>query len=179
MSRFIHYSSRSYQPTTDNHSEIEVLGLVCTVDLFPVPDQVPTTVHRGVREKMRPHSTPATNATFARPLNPTYSPEPKQYAFIPSQMYPVSQGSEMVNSDEPPQCSPPHPASKYPLPTPPAPSDIVYRVGESLVSESSKMTQALVGATFVQPSCVDYQGKKTLMFVFSVRLPFNCLSTSC
>jgi len=30
------------------------------------------------------------------------------------------------------------------------------------------MTQALVGATFVQPAIVEYQGKKAIMFVFAV-----------
>lgn len=31
------------------------------------------------------------------------------------------------------------------------------------------MTGTLVGATFVQPNLVEYQGKKSLVFVFAVR----------
>jgi hypothetical protein len=31
------------------------------------------------------------------------------------------------------------------------------------------MTQALVGATFIQPAIVDYQGSKALVFAFAVR----------
>jgi len=31
------------------------------------------------------------------------------------------------------------------------------------------MTQALVGATFIQPAIVDYQGSKAIVFAFAVR----------
>jgi hypothetical protein len=54
------------------------------------------------------------------------------------------------------------------LPSPISATDIVYHVGDYPVMESSKVTQALVGATFVQPANVDYQGRKSLMFVFAV-----------
>lgn len=36
------------------------------------------------------------------------------------------------------------------------------------------MTQALVGATFIQPVIVEYQGNMSIMFVFSVRLVSLC-----
>jgi len=49
-------------------------------------------------------------------------------------------------------------------------SDVVHRFGNYPVTESSKQTQALVGATFVQPALVDYQGTKSIVFVFAVRL---------
>jgi hypothetical protein len=53
----------------------------------------------------------------------------------------------------------------------------VSQLGGFPITESSKLTSALVGATFVQPANVDYKGKKALMFVFAVchRLfpPFN------
>ena len=53
-----------------------------------------------------------------------------------------------------------------------SPSDVVHRFGNYPITETSKQTQALVGATFVQPSLVDYQGNKSIVFVFAVR--FSC-----
>ncbi|KAK0484911.1 velvet factor-domain-containing protein [Armillaria novae-zelandiae] len=57
--------------------------------------------------------------------------------------------------------------------TPPSPehplADIVHRdlhTGIPIL-ESSKMTTSLVGATFVQPNLIDWEGKRQLMFVFS------------
>jgi len=54
------------------------------------------------------------------------------------------------------------------------PSDIVLRIGNHLVTESSKLTPALVGERFVEPTLIDYKGKKCLVFVFGVRLFFLC-----
>ena len=50
-----------------------------------------------------------------------------------------------------------------------SPPDVVHQFGNYPIAESSKQTQALVGATFVQPALVDYQGKKAIVFVFAVR----------
>ena len=58
--------------------------------------------------------------------------------------------------------------SGYILPAHSSP-DVVHRFGNYPVTESSKQTQALVGATFVQPAVVDYQGNKSIVFVFAVR----------
>jgi hypothetical protein len=52
-----------------------------------------------------------------------------------------------------------------------SPSDVLHRFGNYPLTESSKQTQALVGATFVQPALVDYQGAKSIVFVFAVRFP--------
>jgi hypothetical protein len=48
------------------------------------------------------------------------------------------------------------------------PKDVVYRFGSHLITESSKMTPALVGEKFIEPTQVDYKGQKALVFVFSV-----------
>ncbi|PFH53480.1 hypothetical protein AMATHDRAFT_89963, partial [Amanita thiersii Skay4041] len=45
--------------------------------------------------------------------------------------------------------------------------DVLHYVDGHPITERSKMTSSLVGATFVQPACVDYLGKKSLMFVFA------------
>ncbi|KAI0942907.1 hypothetical protein AcV7_002194 [Taiwanofungus camphoratus] len=48
-----------------------------------------------------------------------------------------------------------------------APSDVVAYLGNYPITESSKCTEALAGATFVQSASLEYKGKKALMFVFS------------
>jgi len=48
------------------------------------------------------------------------------------------------------------------------PSDIVHRVRNDLVTESCKMTPAIVGEKVVGPALVDYKGRKSLIFVFGV-----------
>ncbi|KAH9944930.1 velvet factor-domain-containing protein [Amylocystis lapponica] len=45
-------------------------------------------------------------------------------------------------------------------------SDVVAYAGDYAITESSKCTSALAGATFVQAYPVEYQGKKSAMFVF-------------
>ena len=47
-------------------------------------------------------------------------------------------------------------------------SGVVHHVDGFPIRESSKMTHALVGATFVEPVAIDWQGQKSLMFVFAV-----------
>ena len=49
------------------------------------------------------------------------------------------------------------------------PEDAVFRMGNHLITESSKLTPALVGEKCVEPTLVDYNGRKALVFVFGVR----------
>jgi hypothetical protein len=46
------------------------------------------------------------------------------------------------------------------------------------IIEGTKRTDQLVGATFVQPSPVDFKGKQCLMFVFAVSLVFSSFQFS-
>jgi hypothetical protein len=48
--------------------------------------------------------------------------------------------------------------------------DVVFRLDNHLITESSKLTPALVGEKFVEPVLIDYMGRKSLMFVFNVSL---------
>jgi len=45
--------------------------------------------------------------------------------------------------------------------------DVIACVGDFPLTESSKCTEALSGTTFVASSCLDYQSKPALMFIFS------------
>lgn len=116
---------------------------MCTVDLFPVPNE---------------------NWTSRSPTQTSFSsPSP-----------PLLDGNENFIFASP-QASPPTSAqSQASTPTSPSFEDVIHYVGNHVITESSKETSSLVGATFVQPAIVDYEGKKTIMFVFSVRTsPLN------
>ena len=54
------------------------------------------------------------------------------------------------------------------------PNDVVYRIGNHYVTESSKLTPALVGEKFTEPTLVDLEGTKALVFVFGVRITLFC-----
>jgi hypothetical protein len=156
---------------------VQNLGLVCTVDLFPVPG--PTDSPRGKDLKDSP-----TRRTVAAPCNQTpYSSSLPQSPPYPQQEPHQQQSFKFVTSNPYSTTSqqPQSPPGSRPFSTahitsaaagflPPSSSaDIVHHLGDFPVTESSKLTHALVGATFVQPANVDYQGKKALMFVFAVR----------
>jgi hypothetical protein len=158
-----------------NYDEVQNLGLVCTVDLFPVPG--PTDSPRGKDLKDSP-----TRRTVAAPCNQTpYSSSLPQSPPYPQQEPHQQQSFKFVTSNPYSTTSqqPQSPPGSRPFSTahitsaaagflPPSSSaDIVHHLGDFPVTESSKLTHALVGATFVQPANVDYQGKKALMFVFA------------
>lgn len=63
---------------------------------------------------------------------------------------------------------PMHGGDPFPNEQSPLDPDIIAYIGDFPIRESSKRTTDLVGATFVQSSGLEYQGRKALMFVFSV-----------
>jgi len=46
------------------------------------------------------------------------------------------------------------------------PADAIRQIGNHIITESSKLTPALIGEKFAEPTLVDYKGKKALVFVF-------------
>ncbi|CAA7266158.1 unnamed protein product [Cyclocybe aegerita] len=155
------------------YDDVQVLGFLCTVDLFPVPgptESLPPIQGNSDRSQQRT-SAPATRRNFqsasagASPSSttssssPTYSTSPETHArpYIPAN----GSGSSYAPYQE--QTSPSSPSG----PQSPAQPNVVHTVGDYPITEDSKQTQALVGATFVQPAVVDYQGAKAIVFVFS------------
>lgn len=137
--RIWRYSPETGKEEEVNYDEVQTHGLLCTVDLFPVPaktskDLPPSSTTSGHRTS----KTIQTNDGFVH-FNPS-GPSPTP-SLSPSPSYrPQSYG----------------------------PSDIVhYYEGIYPLLERSKTTQALVGATFVQPVLVELFGKKCIAFVFS------------
>ena len=124
-----------------------------------------------------PSSQPSFSSTSpSSSSSPTHSPTNQQRYHQPHTSPPgyrfVSDTNKIPSTSE--SSGPKAPASHYSgyiLPSH-SPSDVVHRFGNYPITESSKQTQALVGATFVQPALVDYQGAKSIVFVFAVR--FSC-----
>ncbi|KAF8065281.1 velvet factor-domain-containing protein [Lyophyllum atratum] len=143
-----------------NYEEIQVLGLLCTVDLFPMP---PTDTHN---KNQRLQSAPPTQASFPSSSS-QYPMEHSQqpFTFIPSHAYSMNQSLTDALMPSPTRSTLP-PDSGYMSSSQTAP-DVVQYVNGFPIRESSKMTSSLVGATFVQPAIVEYQGRKSVMFVFA------------
>ena len=186
---------------------MQSLGLVCTVDLFPVYRQEDGGGSLSSSRKdpgaSRRHSSGSSNQPYSSSV-PQYPPQPHQqqsFTFVhdstqtPSSSVvvtssivpqpPLRQISATTSATvPPPQLQQPQapisssylqsPISSF---APSTPSDVVWKVDNHIVTESSKMTHALVGATFVQPANVEYQGRKSLMFVFAVSTRHRFSST--
>ncbi|KAL0946255.1 hypothetical protein HGRIS_012510 [Hohenbuehelia grisea] len=148
-----------HEDEVQNYDEVQNLGLVCTVDLFPVPSQADP-VQRDIHPIV-PLSPPNGHAIYppGGPSPPRISAAPTNGHPVPFQMYPTQ--TQMTATTSALRST----VTAY-LPT--IPSPIVHHVNGFPIAESSKMTAALVGATFVQPSTFEYQGKKSLVFVFAV-----------
>lgn len=133
--------------------EIRNLGIMCTVDLFPVPEQpTPTGTmpsSMGGYRSGNYHGYPESSTLTYYPLHPfkTSDINGREISVSPFQIprrQPVL--SPVVHNDPP--------------------KDVVHRIGNHLITESSKMTPALVGEKFIEPTQVDYKGQKALVFVF-------------
>jgi hypothetical protein len=140
------------------HSGIQTLGLLCTVDLFPVPRQNIVKDPSGTTNLV---SLPQPPLPLAGPSHGKHSMEHGHttFTFVPNEFPPKQPSVEL--SPQPPRIP------GFISPSPSAP-DIIHHVNDFPIIESSKTTPSLVGATFVQPAIVEYQGKKTIMFVFAV-----------
>ena len=145
-------------------SEVQNLGLLCNVDLFPVPlSELAATD----TEQHRPDTSSSNHADYASPAASPYSPEAHHhFSYPPPNVYATQQNS-MPMPLPPPLHVPQQVVANYPSAASNN-TDVIARVGNHPITEGSKSTNALVGQTFVQPANVDYKGKKSLMFVFAV-----------
>ncbi|KAJ3820707.1 velvet factor-domain-containing protein [Lentinula raphanica] len=132
--------------------EIQILGLLCTVDLFPVIETSPLSSQTGELGHERLNRSSTAGANISSPIS--YD----SLGYTPgSSVHNLPLTSSMCSSNRPGSSS----QTAYP-------SDVVHWVdGRYPITESSKMTDALVGSTFVQPQFIDYEGSRTLIFVFS------------
>lgn len=125
-------------------SDVQLLGMLCTVDLFPAPDLPsspgPSDHHHHVSTHME-----------------IESPKDSMY-YLPN--YNTTPHYQLES----------HASQSYLPYSMQHPSEPIYD-GQSVPppDEHSKLTHALVGATFVQANKIDWNGSKKLMFVFAVR----------
>lgn len=145
--RLFHVSNAGTKDETEtevcDYDEIDMLGLLCTVDLFPVHDC----------GRASPSNTPPSKTShLAQDHGSATQGKVDDYTFatVPGTKSPLSvprnTQSQMSSSSA---------------------EEIIHYVGDFPVRESSKITHALVGATFVQPASVEFQGEKCIMFVFA------------
>jgi hypothetical protein len=164
------------------------MGLICHVDLFPVPlgdSDVSADSKRRQDQAQTSPSHASTSTLSPAPYSPGGQPYPYTYPAPqpPAPFSPgVSQQSAPLGNVPPvhgnnmsPQPQAQTPEHQYPPPQPPSnptrPEEIVhYFKGTHAITEGSKQTDALAGTTFVQAANLDHRGNKVLMFVFAVSL---------
>lgn len=171
------------------------MGLICHVDLFPVPSS--DSPDASADPKRRPDQAQASpGRASSSTLSPTpYSPGAQQYPYtypapqppapypttVPQQQQQQQQGGaplgamSSVHANHLPQQQQVQDQQQYVPNQPPSnatrPEEIVhYFKGTYPINEGSRQTEALAGTTFVQAANLDYKGNKVLMFVFSVRV---------
>ncbi|KAG6849625.1 hypothetical protein H0H93_006834 [Arthromyces matolae] len=161
-------SDQEIEKEITNYEDVQILGFICTADLFPVPSA--GNAQSKIEGKRKAHVTlpnetsfPFGDASSSSRISPEiYHP----LALTPSHAY-----SPIRPNDSAALTSPSHPLAEYGqqshMDAGSASVDVVHYFDDYPICESSKMTSALVGATFVQPVVLDYQGKKAIMFAFS------------
>ena len=172
------------------------MGLICHVDLFPVPlGDSPDGSADPKRRSDQSQGSPgrASSSTMSpTPYSPGAQPYPYTYpAPQPPAPYPTTvqqqqqqQGGaplgamSSVHANHLPQQQ--QVADQQYIPNQPPshsarPDEVVhYFKGTHPITEGSKQTESLAGTTFVQAANLDYKGNKVLMFVFSVRVFSLC-----
>lgn len=167
----------------ENYDEINNMGLICHVDLFPVPpsDSPEGSVDAKRRSDQQQGSPGRSSSTMSpAPYSPGAQPYPYTYpAPQPPAPYPTAvpqqQGGAPLGTMPPvhanhlpqqqdqqqyvPNQAPSH-ATR--------PDEIVHYFKDTHpIVEGTKQTESLAGTTFVQAANLDYKGNKVLMFVFS------------
>ncbi|KAA1471979.1 hypothetical protein DENSPDRAFT_838098 [Dentipellis sp. KUC8613] len=172
----VHNAGTEQQTETEveHYDEINNMGLICHVDLFPVPAQ--DSPEASTSEGKRKDSTTASPSHASTSMSPApYSPpggvQPYPYTYpAPQPPYPGAvPGTSTIVPGHP---SMHLPSSQYGqdsahMQGQAVDNEVVHHFNNYAITESSKCTESLAGTTFVQASNLDYKGNKVLMFVFS------------
>jgi len=154
-------TEREIEREVENYDDIQNLGLLCNVDLFPVPA---SELSDKSAMDIEHQASSSNHMDYASSAPSPYSPEAHQhFTYPPPNVYAGQQNS--VPMPPPPVHVPQQTNSGYHPPS--GNLEAVAHVGNHPITEHSKCTNALVGQTFVQPANVDYKGQKSLMFVFA------------
>lgn len=130
---------------------------MCSLDLFPVPGFLA-------------EADSASSSTYVDPTRGRF-PDSKRNELTYFPLHPFN----TTHAEMPPFQIPRRQPMLKTISNGEQPRDVVYKLENHLITESSKLTPALVGEKFVEPVLVNYKGKDCLMFVFgaSVRFPLR------
>jgi hypothetical protein len=142
-----------------NYEQIQTLGLICQVDLFPAPS-TESCWSRGEGSSRGSYFPPSNPPPYSSP----HSESIRRYPHTYSEHGP-SDTNTIRGPDYHSALSPS--LSRQHLRPYESSSAVIYRRGDYAITETSKLTHALVGQKFVQPLLVDYRGRKSLMFAFA------------
>ncbi|KAI0657961.1 velvet factor, partial [Cubamyces menziesii] len=173
--RFFNLVDRPSGPPLEIEIDPEqILGAICHVDLFPIPEDsvIPPMSH--LRENAYPlpplETLPSLYASLGNAGYLSHAPVPP--------MASLQVGPQPAGSTQPPALPGVHnmmsnhaypPAARHAaeLALDVHGDEVVAWFGAFPIYENSKCTTMLSGATFMQSAVIDYEGKKTAMFVFS------------
>ena len=144
---------------------------MCTVDLFPVPEAAYEVRSPGSTSSPEPSYTAASyhDSHSSASGSSTHQHSQSRYPLTYFPLHPyMSVDADGSQAPQPPFQIPRRQLMLGHLSQSETPHDVVHRVGNHLITESSKLTPALVGEKFVEPTLVDYKGRKALIFVFGV-----------
>ncbi|KAF9238942.1 velvet factor-domain-containing protein [Melanogaster broomeanus] len=142
-----HGTEFEYEREFHNYSDIHTLGLLCCVDLFPVPNP-----DRDSPAPAQGHEPPQPHVSYHQP--PLYHPQ--------------SHDDNLAAAQLPPRTISSRPGASHATLAPPSSRQpVLTYVWDNPITEDMKCTTALSGATFIQPSTIEYQGKKALAFAFA------------
>jgi len=156
-----------------NHLYRNVLNvdLMCTFDLFPVPEAAYEVRSPGSTSSPEPSYATASYHASHLPASGSSIHQHSQSRYPPTYLLHPYMNVEADGS----------PSTKQPLQALPTsghlcqsetPHDVVHRVGNHLITESSKLIAPLIGEKFVEPTLIEYEGRKALAFVFGVSTQF-------
>ncbi|PPR00981.1 hypothetical protein CVT24_000275 [Panaeolus cyanescens] len=157
----VHEEDGDVWETEMDYKTVQNIGFMCSVDLFPVPESA----YEAQSSSSRTPPPSSSSYQHDRPAQTDSSSSSSALTYFPLHPY----TSVDINGQHA-QVSPfqiprrqlmlghLHPSSM--------PSDVVHQRGTHLVTESSKLTPALVGEKFVEPTLVEFEGKSLLVFVF-------------
>ncbi|KII86947.1 hypothetical protein PLICRDRAFT_43634 [Plicaturopsis crispa FD-325 SS-3] len=141
---------QQYEHEVENYDDVRNIGLLCHVDLFPVPG----TYSSSAPTKSDTVSTGSDAHEYTLPL-----PSAAPLSFPPDPLHRLPRENQAEDAAFPGP-------SSYTAQQTTVAAAIAYIDGYP-ITEDIKCTTALAGVTFVQPELVEYLGKKALLFVFA------------
>ncbi|KAI6126719.1 velvet factor-domain-containing protein [Pisolithus sp. B1] len=149
---FNYGTDTQYERELCDYSEVQTLGLLCCVDLFPVP--VHSTLESAQVSGREPRQFSRVTSSLDLPESSS-SRAPNYHRYSHYGANPHTTATQNLSSSH--ENIPPLPSS----------AALTYFDGSHPITEDMKRTAFLSGALFVQPAVIDYNGRKALVFAFA------------